>query len=291
MRLLRGLLLKPTLNLLSWILRHKDGNSLILGGPLGWTWQATLDATHHGALAGPANAHRHGDLADIGIDDHHARDHATRHQNGGADEMSVAGLSGELADNQPPKAHESTHVAGGSDDIDSALADAAIPNLNASKITAGRFPTSRLPAMTDEKIWKGTGGNVEEIDVPASPADVLQVVASDDLAASADAERSITSTTPTKKKEMTILIGGTYRVKFDIRAPSGSAYGRVYKNGGVWGTERNNTTPYATFSEDLVFATGDLAQLYIWHPFAGTAYCRNFRLYALAQPQCTIDLN
>lgn len=41
--------------------------------------------------------------------------HATSHQNGGADEISVAGLSGELADNQPPKAHKTSHEAGGSD--------------------------------------------------------------------------------------------------------------------------------------------------------------------------------
>lgn len=32
--------------------------------------------------------------------------HAPTHQNGGADEISVAGLSGELADDQPPKAHD-----------------------------------------------------------------------------------------------------------------------------------------------------------------------------------------
>jgi len=32
--------------------------------------------------------------------------HATSHQNGGADEISVAGLSGELADPQPPKDHD-----------------------------------------------------------------------------------------------------------------------------------------------------------------------------------------
>lgn len=109
MKLLRGLLLKPTLNLLSWILRQRNGTSLIIGGPLGWTWQTTLDTTHHGALAGPANAHRHSDLADIGSDDHHARDHATRHQDGGADEIGIAGLSGEPAELTTHKGLPSAH--------------------------------------------------------------------------------------------------------------------------------------------------------------------------------------
>ena len=114
MKLLRGLLLKPTLNLLSWMLRS-NGNSIILGGPLGWEWYSTIDTAHHGALAGPTDAHRHSDLANIGTDDHHARDHATRHQNGGADEISVAGLSGELADPQTPLGHHASHEPGGSD--------------------------------------------------------------------------------------------------------------------------------------------------------------------------------
>ena len=43
---------------------------------------------------------------------------------------------------------------------------AVIGNLPTSKITSGRFPVSRLPALSDEKIWKGTGGNVEEVDLP-----------------------------------------------------------------------------------------------------------------------------
>ncbi|GAI52614.1 unnamed protein product, partial [marine sediment metagenome] len=87
---------------------------------------------------------------------------------------------------QAPKAHESTHVAGGSDDIDSALADAAIPNLNASKITAGRFGVARLPAMTDEKIWKGTGGNVEEIDVPSGGLAIFGDGSDGDITVNAD---------------------------------------------------------------------------------------------------------
>lgn len=73
--MLRGILLKPILSLLNRLLRRDGGNSLIIGGPLGWNWQATLDETHHGALTGPASAHRHSDLAGIGADDHHGRMH------------------------------------------------------------------------------------------------------------------------------------------------------------------------------------------------------------------------
>lgn len=54
----------------------------------------------------------HNDLTDRDASDCHPltsitdlADHSARHENGGADEISVAGLSGELADDQPPKAH------------------------------------------------------------------------------------------------------------------------------------------------------------------------------------------
>lgn len=43
--------------------------------------------------------------------------HASRHENGGADEINVVGLSGELADPQPPKTHASSHGNGGSDEL------------------------------------------------------------------------------------------------------------------------------------------------------------------------------
>jgi hypothetical protein len=43
--------------------------------------------------------------------------HASSHQDGGADELSVAGLAGELADPQPPKSHaHSSHSGIGTDD-------------------------------------------------------------------------------------------------------------------------------------------------------------------------------
>jgi len=54
--------------------------------------------------------------------------HASSHENGGGDEISVAGLSGELADNQPPKTHAADHQSGGGDAIK--LDDLATPDDN-----------------------------------------------------------------------------------------------------------------------------------------------------------------
>ena len=130
MRLLRGVLLKPTLNLLTWILR-RNGNSLIIGGPLGWSWESTLDTTHHGSLTGPANAHRHSDLASIGIDDHHARDHAARHAVGGGDQVS----------------------------------------LDASQIGTGRFGMARMPDMALNKVMVGQGAGNDPIEADLPPSE------------------------------------------------------------------------------------------------------------------------
>lgn len=55
--------------------------------------------------------------------------HAVTHQNGGADEMNVGGLSGLLADGQTPLAHNTSHQTGGSDAIK--LDDLAAPDDNA----------------------------------------------------------------------------------------------------------------------------------------------------------------
>lgn len=56
-------------------------------------------------------------VAETSVEDLDLAVHAARHQNGGADEISVAGLSGELADDQPPKAHKTDHQNGGADEI------------------------------------------------------------------------------------------------------------------------------------------------------------------------------
>ncbi len=59
--------------------------------------------------------------------------HASAHENGGGDEISVAGLSGLLADDQNPTAHASEHQHGGSDEIATATpAINSIPKTGAS---------------------------------------------------------------------------------------------------------------------------------------------------------------
>jgi len=68
--------------------------------------------------------------------------HHTRHEPGGADEVS--GVA--------PGAHEATHRAGGSDPISGALPLAAIPDLDASKITSGVLDLARIPVMDDAHI-------------------------------------------------------------------------------------------------------------------------------------------
>ena len=68
--------------------------------------------------------------------------HAATHENGGGDEINVAGLSGLLADGQTPLSHASTHENGGGDEINVAglsglLADAQTPTAHAATHSDG----------------------------------------------------------------------------------------------------------------------------------------------------------
>jgi hypothetical protein len=83
--------------------------------------------------------------------------HAASHQNGGADEISVAGLSGLLADDQTPTAHATDHQNGGSDEINVAglsgvLADAQTPAAHATDHQSGGSDSIKLDdlAATDD---------------------------------------------------------------------------------------------------------------------------------------------
>jgi len=109
-------------------------------------------------------------------------------------------------------------------------------------------------------------------------------VAGDNLLISADTSRRGDGQTYIKYKEIECTEAGTYRVKFNLATNSAGnyAYGKIYKNGVAYGTEQsNNSTTPVTMSKDLVFAEGDLIQLYGKHADTNHAcVLTNFRIYA-----------
>lgn len=85
--------------------------------------------------------------------------HKTSHENGGGDEISVAGLSGVLADPQTPATHASTHASGQSDQVDATglqnvtatPADGKVPRTSgASTLAAGWIPAQTYASITSK---------------------------------------------------------------------------------------------------------------------------------------------
>ena len=115
----------------------------------------------------------------------------------------------------------------------------------------------------------------------------------DVLRKSADTEQSSSSDTYEKKKEITTYLGGTLRVKFDLKSANAAptAYGQIYKNGVGYGTERTRDVgTYQTFSEDLTFAVGDKIQLYLHKGGTCTfAMAQNFRIYVLKTDDLVVE--
>ena len=117
------------------------------------------------------------------------------------------------------------------------------------------------------------------------------IIAGDMPIVSLATERSAVEVAYTKKKEVRILQSGTYRIYFTLRsAVDETTYGRIYKNGVAFGTERSTTgTASVVYSEDLAFIANDLIQLYCKHPGAGGGYVKNFNVNIPADPRYGIE--
>ena len=84
--------------------------------------------------------------------------HKTTHENGGGDEISIAGLSGEAADPQTPKSHASTHANGGADEINVG----GLSGLLADGQTPLAHKSSHQNGGTDEISVAGLSGELAD---------------------------------------------------------------------------------------------------------------------------------
>ena len=92
----------------------EDGLEFGVGGGGGDMYKSTYDTDDDGIVD---NSGKLEGSTKAEVQTHAPQAHHLTHENGGGDEISVAGLSGELADNQPPKTHKATHENGGGDEI------------------------------------------------------------------------------------------------------------------------------------------------------------------------------
>jgi hypothetical protein len=90
--------------------------------------------------------------------------HASTHQDGGGDEISVAGLSGVLADPQTPAAHKTSHQDGGTDEI----SVAGLSGVLADPQTPAAHKTSHQDGGTDEISVAGLSGVLADPQTPAA---------------------------------------------------------------------------------------------------------------------------
>ena len=169
-------------------------------------------------------------------------------ENGGVNEISVAGLGGVLADTQIPSAHKTIHQDGGSDEI-------------------------------------GLAG-LSGIGLADLPQITTKYEASEDLLHAHDAEASTSSGTYAKLKTITItdlfLTPSTIRIKWQDKSPDGAGQGhlKVYKNGAAYGSKQDTGSVNWLLSstENLSFAKNDLIQVYAFAD-AGSVYIKELRIY------------
>lgn len=118
---------------------------------------------------GNISLHGHADDDDGGPVSGAPAAHASTHENAGADEISVAGLSGELVDDQPPKAHASDHTDG-TDDIQNAGASqkglvstgaqtlAGVKTFSSFPVTPSSAPTTDYQVANKKYVDDAGGG-------------------------------------------------------------------------------------------------------------------------------------
>lgn len=148
--------------------------------------------------------------------------HKASHQNGGSDEINVAGLSGELADPQPPKTHASSHQPGGTDAmaVDAAAGTGSLRTLGSTATSACAGNDSRL---SDDRTASGLRSATTVVSVSAATAPSSgQVLTATGASAATWQTPSSGWTTVTKTADETIqtdtVLGDDAALKFAMAA-------------------------------------------------------------------------
>jgi hypothetical protein len=107
--------------------------------------------------------------ADTNSLDYKVHNHKARHENAGADEISVLGLSGLLADEQTPLAHKTSHQDAGSDELSVAgLSGVLADKQDADKIQGHTVNEAAL--ANDNILVYKTAGNQFVYEAKGTPA-------------------------------------------------------------------------------------------------------------------------
>jgi len=142
------------------------------------------------------------------------------------------------------------------------------------------------PAPNKEPVKPNISEDIDDLDALAVKEDkeVLHVeyFASNTLIINDEDAVSTGLTSYTKLKDITVKLGGSLRVSFEVRQngnPGQTASARIYVNDVAVGTERTNTTEtFAEYTEDISgLDPYDNVQIY-GKVTAGNCQVRNFKL-------------
>lgn len=148
---------------------------------------------------------------------------------------------------------------------------------NFAALAAG---SASAPIISATNMSGNTSGSSATCTGNSATATALaaQVAAGSINAGSASGSFSMAPFSYTEKLNFLVPQAGTYRVYLALAAPSsGTAYGRIYKNGVAYGTVRS-TTSSGNWTEDLAFAAGDTIQLFAYNDSDATVATLNLAL-------------
>jgi hypothetical protein len=160
--------------------------------------------------------------------------HAASHENGGADEISVLGLSGLLADAQTPLAHAASHENGGADELDvtglsGLLADPQTPLLAADSITNAML--AEVPTATIKGRTTAGTGNPEDLTATQATA-ILNVMVGDAGAGGTKGLAPAPAAGDAAAGKF-LKADGTYAAPSGTGAPADATYITQTSNGGL----------------------------------------------------------